>query len=231
VSDAALRERIRTGSATARDYARAGLARVRAWNGDGCGDGCGDGNGDGYGYGNGNGDGGNGNGDGNGDGYGYGYGYGYGNGNGDGNGDGDGYGYGYGYGYGNGNGDGYGYGYGDGYGNGNGDSGNGEPSGEVMRYTEVIQVGSPVVLRSYVSGVIVGRLAGGDDGTVALTDWRWLRRWEGVGNEGSVYDLVKSSKAPSRVGPLTAAVGVFQQADVMQIDESAYARLVGVTAP
>jgi hypothetical protein len=76
-----------------------------------------------------------------------------------------------------------------------------------------------------VSGVIVGRLRAGSSGSVALTDWRWLRRWQGVGGEGSVYDLARSDKVPTQRGPLTSEVAVFQQADVMTIDEQTYERL------
>ncbi len=86
MSDASLRDRMRRGEATARDLARAGLVRVRAWNGNGYGYGDGDGDGNGYGYGDGNGDG---DGDGNGNGYGDGNGDGYGDGNGDGYGNGE----------------------------------------------------------------------------------------------------------------------------------------------
>ena len=132
-------------------------------------------------------------------------------------GDGDGYGSGNGYG----DGDGYGYGDGDSDGDGNG---NGNKEGLVM-IEDLIEVGTPVVLRSYVSGVIVGRLRAGASGSVALVDWRWLRRWQGVGGEGSVYDLVHSDKVPTRRGPLTVEVAVFQQADVMVIDEATYKRL------
>ncbi len=117
-----------------------------------------------------------------------------------------------------------GYGYGDGDGDGDGD-GNGNGKGECVQTEDLIQTGSPVVVRSYVSGVVVGRIRAGGLGSVALTDWRWLRRWEGVGGEGSVYDLVRSSVVPIRRGPLTADVAVFQQADVMQIDEETYKRL------
>lgn len=96
-----------------------------------------------------------------------------------------------------------------------------------MDYTQLIEIGAPVVVRSYTSGVIVGRLAGGEGGAVALTDWRWLRRWEGVGGEGSVYDLVQSDKVPSRRGPLTASPTILQQADVFVVSEEAYERLAG----
>lgn len=94
-----------------------------------------------------------------------------------------------------------------------------------MNCEDIIQAGNPVVVRSYVSGVIVGRLRSGAAGSVTLTDWRWIRRWEGVGGEGSVYDLVQSDKAPTQRGPLTTGVTILQQADVMEISEAAYKRL------
>ena len=94
-----------------------------------------------------------------------------------------------------------------------------------MKYCELIEQGTPVVVRSYVSGVIVGRLHAGEVGTVALTDWRWLRRWSDVGGEGSVYDLVQSDKAPTQRGPLTEGITLLQQADCLVISEEAYARL------
>ncbi len=238
--DRTLRRRIRDGTVTYRDWARAGLARVFLW--DGNGDGHGDGHGDGSGYGTGNGTG-NGHGDGNGHGHGNGSGDGNGHGNGDGsgngsghgNGDGGGNGSGDGTGNGHGNGDGSGSGNGDGNGNGNGTGtgngsgyGTGEPSKEsLVKISDVIPLQSPVVLRSYTSGVIVGRLEGGENGTAAVSNWRWLRRWTGVGNEGSVYDLVNSTVSPSRRGPFTPTVGVFQEADVMVISEEAYVRLSG----
>ncbi len=94
-----------------------------------------------------------------------------------------------------------------------------------MRHTDYVAVGTPVVVRSYVSGVVVGRLAGGEGGSVVLTDWRWLRRWEGVGGEGSVYDLIASDVAPSRRGPLIASLTILQQADVLVVGDAAYSRL------
>ena len=219
MSDATLRSRMRSGDLTPELLARLrGLARVRVWDGDGYG------NGDGYGDGNGNGNG-------YGDGYGYGCGYGdgcgsgngYGNGYGCGSGNGNGYGNGYGGGYGN------GYGYGGGYGNGYGYGFGKEPKEcKDMRYEDLIEIGTPVVARSYVSGVLVGRLVGGEVGTVALREWRWLRHWRAVGNVGSVYDLVASGKGPVEASPLTEALTIVQQADVMVIDEAAYARLAGV---
>jgi len=98
-----------------------------------------------------------------------------------------------------------------------------------MRYEDFIPVGSPVVVRCYVSGIVVGRLAGGEGGTVALTDWRWLRRWSGLeGTEGSVYDLVADPTCrPDRRGPLTKDLTVLQQADVMLVSEDVYQRLAG----
>ena len=120
-------------------------------------------------------------------------------------------------GYGNGNG--YGDGNGNGYGNGNG------KKGTLVKHTDYIQVGTPVVVRSYVSGVFVGKLAGGEAGSVMLTGWRWLRRWEGVGGEGAVYNLVNSKKAPTRGGPLFDEPTILQQADVMVVDEECYTRL------
>jgi len=98
-----------------------------------------------------------------------------------------------------------------------------------MRYEDFIPVGSPVVVRCYVSGIVVGRLAGGEGGTVALTDWRWLRRWSlEEGSEGSVYDLVAHPTArPDRRGPLTKDLTVLQQADVMMVTEEVYQRLAG----
>ena len=144
---------------------------------------------------------------------------------GDGNGDGCGYGNGNGYGYGYG--DGYGYGYGSGYGYGYG-YGYGK-QGESMKHADYISLGSPVAIRSYVSGVFVGLLHGGEGGTVVLTNWRWLRRWEGVGNDGSVYDLVASDVTPQQRGPFTETPVILQQADVMVISDEAYERLVGET--
>jgi hypothetical protein len=199
MSDAALRERLKRGTATAVDLARAGLCRVRGWDGNGYGHGHGHGDGYGYGYGHG---------------HGYGYGYGHGHGNG--------------YGYGHGHGDGNGYGDGDGNGYGDGDGyGPKAPKagGTTVIYTTILPVGSPVVVRSYVSGVIAGRLAHCEDGTVALTDWRWLRSWRGVGGEGSIYDLVRSGKRPERAGPLVAEMTIVQQADVVSVSEDVYTRL------
>ena len=144
---------------------------------------------------------------------------GYGDGYGNGNGSGDGNGYGSGNGSGNGDGDGYGYGYGYGYGK----------QGESMKHADYISLGSPVAIRSYVSGVFVGLLHGGEGGTVVLTNWRWLRRWEGVGNDGSVYDLVASDVTPQQRGPFTETPVILQQADVMVISDEAYERLVGET--
>ena len=96
-----------------------------------------------------------------------------------------------------------------------------------MNHTDYIKRGAAVVLRTYTSGVVVGRLQGGEDGSVALQPWRWLRRWEDVGGEGSVYDLVNSDKAPTRRGPLTDTVVILQQADVMEVSEECYERLIG----
>jgi hypothetical protein len=96
-----------------------------------------------------------------------------------------------------------------------------------VHITDYLQVGTPVVVRSYVSGVVVGRLVGGGDGSVVLEDWRWLRRWEGVGGEGSVYDLVQSNVVPSRRGPRTAEKTIVQQADVLTVSEAVFERLVG----
>ena len=212
MTDALLRRAERAGdrAALALARARAGRCAVRRWDGYGTGTGTGTGNGNGNGYGNGDG---NGYGYGNGYGNGNGYGKGYGNGNGHGDGYGDGHGNGYGNGYGNG--DGYGNGYGNGYGK----------KGDLVTIEDVIERGASVVVRSYVSGVIVGRLRAGSAGSVALTDWRWIRCWEEVGGEGSVYDLVASGKVPTQRGPLTAEVAVFQQADVMVVDEATYSRL------
>jgi hypothetical protein len=100
-----------------------------------------------------------------------------------------------------------------------------------MNYTDIIPIETPVVARSYVSGVVVGRLLGGSAGTVALAYWRWLRQWEGVGKgvgvggEGSVYDLIASEMSVSQVGPYTIEITILQQADIMVISEAAYARL------
>ena len=94
-----------------------------------------------------------------------------------------------------------------------------------LDYTHLISVGTPVVVRSYTSGVVVGRLAAGAGGVVGLTHWRWLRRWEGAGGEGSVYDLVASSVRPQRRGPLTESLTLLQQADVMTVSEDTYKRL------
>src|SRR5690606_41025630 len=98
-----------------------------------------------------------------------------------------------------------------------------------MQYTDILPIGAPVVVRTYVSGVVVGRLAAGEGGTVALTDWRWLRRWSlGQGNEGSVYDLIAHPTArPDRRGPLVAELTIVQQADVMAVSEETYQRLAG----
>ena len=91
-----------------------------------------------------------------------------------------------------------------------------------------LPIGSPVVVRSYVSGVMVGRLVGGESGTVVLERWRWLRRWEGVGGEGSVYDLVAhGGSGVTRAGPATEARTILQQADVLAIGEDVYAQLMG----
>lgn len=94
-----------------------------------------------------------------------------------------------------------------------------------MNYTDILPVGTPGVVRSYASGIFVGRLAAGSGGTVVLTCWRWLRRWEGVGGEGSVYDLVQSDKTPSRRGPYSESEHILQQADFLVISEKAYERL------
>ena len=96
-----------------------------------------------------------------------------------------------------------------------------------MRHTDYIQVGSPVVVRSYVSGVFAGRLMGGEGGSVAIYDWRWLRRWSGVGGQGSVYDLIRSGKRPDQRGPFTPEVTVLQQADVCSVSEACYDALTG----
>jgi len=98
-----------------------------------------------------------------------------------------------------------------------------------MRYEDLIPVGAPVVVRRYVSGIVVRRLAGGEGGTVALADWRWLRRWSGLeGPEGSVDDLVAAPTCrPDRRGPLTKALTILQQADVLLVDEDTYERLAG----
>lgn len=94
-----------------------------------------------------------------------------------------------------------------------------------MKYTDYIEGKTPVVVRSYTSGVVVGRLVAGEAGTVVLSHWRWLRRWENVGNEGSVYDLVHSDQKPVRTGPFAEGTTILQQADVMEIDETTYTRL------
>ena len=94
-----------------------------------------------------------------------------------------------------------------------------------LDYTHLVPVGTPVVARSYTSGVVVGRLAAGAGGVVGLTHWRWLRRWEGVGGEGSVYDLVASNVVPQRRGPLTEGLTLLQQADVLAVSEDVYKRL------
>ena len=95
-----------------------------------------------------------------------------------------------------------------------------------MRHEELIQLGTPVVARSYTSGIFVGRLAGGEGGTVALRDCRWLRRWKGVGGEGSIYDLIASDETPFRRGPVMIGPQILQQADVTPISEACYKRLV-----
>lgn len=94
-----------------------------------------------------------------------------------------------------------------------------------MNYLEILEIGTPVVVRSYVSGVFVGRLACGAGGVVGLTDWRWLRHWSGVGGEGSVYALVASDVVPDQRGPFTAELTLLQQADVLVVSEKVYARL------
>jgi len=201
-------------------WRRAGMAQAVV--GDGNGYGNGDGNGHGYGNGNGYGDG---------NGHGYGNGNGYGNGHGDGNGYGNGNGNGYGYGCGYGDGDGYGDGNGNGYGNGYGyGNGNGEGTRYQVQVTNYIPQGTPGVVRSYVSGVIVGRLVAGESGTILLRDWRWLRRWSLGSGSGSVYDLVQSDKAPTDRGPFRAEVAAFQQSDFMAISEAVYQRLASPEA-
>ena len=147
-------------------------------------------------------------------------GYGTGRGSGNGSGNGSGYGTGYGYGYGNGSGSGRGSGNGSGYGRGRGIT-----EDQEMNYTDYVKVGTPVLVRSYVSGVFVGLLAGGEAPVVVLSDRRWLRSWEGVGGEGSVYDLIGSDVTPSRRGPLLHGTAVIQQADVDVIDRATYERL------
>jgi len=94
-----------------------------------------------------------------------------------------------------------------------------------MDYMSYIKAGTPVIVRSYTSGVVCGRIQGGERGSVVLSDWRWIRRWEGVGGEGSVYDLIHSGKAPTRRGPLAEETTILQQADVMEISEEAYKRI------
>lgn len=180
MTDARLQRRLRDGEATRVDLLRAGLVRVRCWDGYGSVDGHGAG--DGYG----------------GSGYGSGYGGGYG----------------------------YGYGSGNGYGNGYGD-GSGKTERHPVRYTEIYTRGTPVVVRSYTSGVFVGRLHDGEGGVVVLTDCRWLRRWAGVGGEGSVYDLIESGVTPQRRGPQIAGPEILQQADCTPISEECYTRLYG----
>ena len=164
-------------------------------------------------------------------GYGHGSGHGSGNGNGNGNGSGSGSGngngsgdgYGHGYGYGNGS----GHGYGDGHGDGHGD-GDGRPAQEGnMDYTDFIPAGSPVLVRAYTAGVVVGKLLGGSGGDVALSNWRWLRKWEASGIEGSCYHLPESGIVPSERGPFTRAPTVFGRAQAMQITEEQYERLSG----
>jgi len=94
-----------------------------------------------------------------------------------------------------------------------------------MNYTDIIPRNTPVVCRTYVSGVIVGRLEDGEKGVVVLTEWRHLRNWQNVGNQGSVYDLVQSNVVPQTRGPLMTQKGVFQQADIFIVDEDTYLRL------
>jgi hypothetical protein len=94
-----------------------------------------------------------------------------------------------------------------------------------MNYLTYLEPGTAVVARSYVSGILVGRIHCGAGGVVGLTEWRWIRRWEGVGGEGSVYDLVRSGVTPSRRGPFTEELTLVQQADIMVISEDAYERL------
>ena len=96
-----------------------------------------------------------------------------------------------------------------------------------MQYTDFIPVGSPVLVRAYTAGVLAGRLLGGEGGDVALSDWRWLRRWEAEGVEGSCYHLPASGIVPHERGPLMKLPTVFGQAQVLQITEEQYERLVG----
>ena len=84
-----------------------------------------------------------------------------------------------------------------------------------------------MLVRAYVAGVVVGRLAGGSHGDVALTNWRWLRKWEVQGVEGSVYHLGKSDVVPHERGPFTEEPTCFGQAQVIQITEARYEGLVG----
>jgi hypothetical protein len=94
-----------------------------------------------------------------------------------------------------------------------------------LNYTDVLPVGAPVVVRSYVSGVFVGRLRAGEAGVVVLAEWRHLRSWTNAGGQGSVYNLVHASTPTIDAGPLTAEETILQQADVLAISEECYARL------
>lgn len=95
-----------------------------------------------------------------------------------------------------------------------------------MDYVNFIRKGTPVVVRSYVSGVFAGRLIGGEKGVVAIVDWAWIRSWRGVGGAGSVYDLIASAVTPDH-GPRFETPQVIQQADVVEITEDQLKRLSG----
>lgn len=93
-----------------------------------------------------------------------------------------------------------------------------------MEYTDIIPINTPVVIRSYTSGVLVGRIQAGEKGVVVLTDWRHLREWSNVGEQGSVYNLINSKVVPVR-SPLMTEKTIVQQADVIVVSEEAYERL------
>ena len=92
-------------------------------------------------------------------------------------------------------------------------------------YTQIVKQGTPVVVRSYTSGVVVGKLVSGSSGVVSVNQWRHLRKWRDVGGEGSVYDLIKSDKVPTERGPFMSDTTILQQADVVVISDEDYSRL------
>ena len=95
-----------------------------------------------------------------------------------------------------------------------------------LQYTDYIQAGSPVLVRAYTAGVLAGRIIAGSGGDVALRDWRWLRRWNAEGVEGSCYHLPASGIVPHERGPFTEMPTVFDRAQAWGITEEQYQRLV-----